>query len=72
MAKADNLNKEKSKLLKAFLKFELKGLKSYYKYIEKEFNNAEGAKNKKKYANYLKKEKKRASERMNKIEGKLK
>ena len=71
MAKPENITKEKSKLSKAFLKFELKGLKSYLKYVEKELSNAEGVKNKRKYASYLKKEQKRASGKIEKLNGKL-
>jgi uncharacterized short protein YbdD (DUF466 family) len=62
----------KEKIKKAFNKFQLKGLKSYGKYLEKEFKNSKEKKSKKSYNSYITRELKKNDSKITKITSKLK
>jgi hypothetical protein len=62
----------KDKVAKAYHKFELKGLTSYGKYLEKELKKAEGKNFKKSYHAYLSKEIIKNELKISKVISKLK
>lgn len=53
---ANKTSKQKKSMAQMFLTFRLKGLKSYGKYLEKEFKNSAKSKRKKAYHKYITKE----------------
>lgn len=63
--------KLKDKLRKKYLKLELKGLKSYAKYLDKEWETSKDKKSKKKFSTYIAKEISRTKKRVAKISKKL-
>ncbi|MFT4522068.1 MAG: hypothetical protein ACI8ZN_001007 [Bacteroidia bacterium] len=64
-------NKQKNRIVKKFYKLELKGLKSYKKYLDKELDSTCKKDNKKSYRKYLQKEVTRAKKRIAKLEDKI-
>ncbi len=62
----------KSKVAAAYQQFQLKGLNSYGKYLEKEIKNSKGKDSKKMYFKYLEKELSKNNKRIDKISAKVK
>ena len=69
---ASNEKSIKNKIAKAYQKFELRGLHSYGKYLEKEINNSKGKDSKKQYFKYLEKELSKNIKRIDKVKSKIK
>jgi len=64
--------KQKKNIRDKFLEFQINGLKSYRKYIEKELKDTPKTKLKKAYRAYLDKELARSTKRIEKLKKKLK
>ena len=62
---------QKNQVVKKFLEFQLKGLLSYRKYLEKEFKNSAGKEIKKAYHNYIANELEGNKIKIEKINAKL-
>jgi predicted ribosome quality control (RQC) complex YloA/Tae2 family protein len=61
----------KNKLKKKYLKIEKKGLVSYAKYLDKEWETSKNKKRKKKYSEYIAKEITRCKKRLSKLKKQL-
>jgi hypothetical protein len=61
----------KGKVAAAYQQFQLKGLNSYGKYLEKEIKNSKGKDSKKMYFKYLEKELSKNIKRIDKIKASL-